>query len=305
MVEYINKKQIQGLLPKRPDDSNKGTFGKILNIAGSRNYTGAAYLSSLAALKIGAGYVTLACPKSISPIIASMLPEVTFIPLEETEIGSINNNNSIDNLYTYNVLSVGCGITTNDKTREFAFKIINELNRNQKVIIDADGINILANHKGEIPLKNVIITPHPKELSRLLNVSVEEIITNREKYARITSQTYECITVLKGHNSIVTNGEKIFINSSGSSALAKAGTGDVLTGVIAGLLAQKMRPFEAAILGTFLHGLAGDYAEDSLTKYSVLASDVIENIPNAINDILIEERNVTRKNKRTSTKNKR
>lgn len=289
MANNINRKIVQGLLPKRPEDSNKGTFGKILNISGSKNYTGAAYLSSLAALKIGAGYVTLACPKSISSIIATMLPEITFLPLEETNIGSISRNNSIPDLYTYNVLSLGCGITTNEETREFAFKIINELNRNQKVIIDADGINILANHKGEISLKNAVITPHPKELSRLLNVSVEEIITNREKYARITSQTYECITVLKGHNSIVTNGEKILKNKSGSSALAKAGTGDVLTGIIAGLLAQNMKPFDAAILGTFLHGLAGDYAKEDLTKYSVLATDVIKYLPFAIKEVLIEE----------------
>ena len=115
------------------------------------------------------------------------------------------------------------------------------------------------------------------------------LANNREKYARITSQTYECITVLKGHHSIVTNGETILINMTGSSALAKAGTGDVLTGLIAGLLAQRMKPFEAAILGTYIHGLAGDFAAKDLTKYSVLASDVIEYFPLAINSILLDE----------------
>lgn len=295
MANYINKKSILGLLPDRPEESNKGTFGKILNIAGSRKYTGAAYLSSRAALKIGAGYVALASPRSIEQIIATMLPEVTFIPLDETATGSICEKNSIDDLYTYNVISIGCGITTNEETRKFTFNIINELNINQKVIIDADGINILANHKGEISLKNAIITPHPKELSRLLNVPVEEIVTNREKYARITSQTYECITVLKGHNSIVTNGEKILVNKTGSSALAKAGTGDVLTGIIAGLLAQNMKPFDAAILGTYLHGLSGDYAQNDLTKYSVLASDVISYLPYAIKEVLTEEQQCHKK----------
>lgn len=289
MANNIDRKAVQGLLPVRPEDSNKGTFGKVLNIAGSRNLTGAAYLSSLAALKIGAGYVTLACPQSIIQIIATMLPEVTFLPLEETENGSISKTNSIKDLYQYNVISIGCGITTNKETKSFVFDILNGLNKTQKVIIDADGINILANHKGEISLKNAIITPHPKELSRLLNVPLEEIVTNREKYARITSQTYECITVLKGHNSIVTNGEVILYNKSGSSALAKAGTGDVLTGIIAGLLAQKMKPFEAAILGTFLHGLSGEYAQNDLTKYSVLATDVIKYLPNAINEIINED----------------
>lgn len=289
MANNIDKKVVQGLLPARPEDSNKGTFGKVLNIAGSKNLTGAAYLSSLAALKIGAGYVTLACPQSIIQIIATMLPEVTFLPLEETDSGSISKSNSIKDLYQYGVISIGCGITTNKETKSFVFDILNGLNKTQKVIIDADGINILANHKGEISLKNTIITPHPKELSRLLNVPLEEIVTNREKYARITSQTYECITVLKGHNSIVTNGEVILYNKSGSSALAKAGTGDVLTGIIAGLLAQKMQPFEAAILGTFLHGLAGEFAQNELTKYSVLASDVIKYLPCAINEIINED----------------
>lgn len=289
MVNYINKKIIRGLLPHRPENSNKGTFGKVLNIAGSKNYIGAAHLSSLSALKIGAGYVSLACPKSIIPIIASTLHEVTFIPLTETYEGAISSENKIHDIYEYNVVSIGCGITTNDETRRFSFNLINELNTTQKVIIDADGINMLANHKGEISLKNAIITPHPKELSRLLNVPVEEIVNNREKYARITSQTYECITVLKGYHSIVTNGETILINMTGSSALAKAGTGDVLTGLIAGLLAQRMKPFEAAILGTYIHGLAGDFAAKDLTKYSVLASDVIEYFPLALNSILLDE----------------
>ena len=289
MANYIDKKLAQKLLPIRSEDSNKGTFGKILNIAGSKNYTGAAYLSSLAALKIGAGYVSLACPKSITPIIASMLPEITHIPLEETNIGSISENNEIKDLNSYNVIAIGCGITTNEETRNFALQIIDKHNINQKMIVDADGINILANKKSEISLKNTVITPHPKELSRLLNVTLEEIITNREKYARITSQTYECITVLKGHNSIVTNGDKIFVNETGSSALAKAGTGDVLTGIIAGLLAQKMEPLDAAILGTYIHGLSGDYAAEDLTKYSVLATNVIEYLPFAINEIMVEE----------------
>lgn len=289
MVNYIDKKSVKGLLPDRPEDSNKGTFGKVLNIAGSKNLIGAAFLSSKSALKIGAGYVTLACPQSIIQTIATMLPEVTFNPLDETDIGSISKNNEIKELYQYNVISIGCGITTNKETKAFMFNVLNKLNKTQKVVIDADGINILANHKGEISLKNAIITPHPKELSRLLNVPLEEIVTNREKYARITSQTYECITVLKGHNTIVTNGEAILYNKSGSSALAKAGTGDVLTGIIAGLLAQKMKPFEAAILGVFLHGLAGDYAKDELTKYSVLASDIIKYLPYAINEILKED----------------
>ncbi len=289
MVKVINKKLVFGKLPQRPEDSNKGTFGRVLNVAGSANYSGAAYLSSVAALKIGAGYLRLACPDVIIPVIASMTPEITFEPLTSTKNGVIASDNKIKDLFSYDVISIGCGISTDEETRDFLFSFLNELNARQKVVIDADGINILAGHKGEISLKNIVITPHPKELSRLLNVSMEEIIDNREKYARITSQTFECITVLKGHKTIVTDGEKIFINSSGNSALAKAGSGDVLTGFISGLLAQKMLPIDAAVLGVFLHGLAGDIASEDFTKYSVFASDIIDYLPFAIKELIADD----------------
>ena len=222
-------------------------------------------------------------------MIAAKAPELTFCHLVANSDGSIAEYNSIPNLQNYDVVSIGCGITDCDDTKKFVFNLLNHLSLIQKVVIDADGINILSNHKGEISLKNSIITPHPGELSRLLNVSVDEINNNREKYARITSQTYECITVLKGHETIITDGQKIFVNKSGSSALAKAGTGDVLTGIIAGLLAQRLAPLDAAIIGVYLHGLAGDIAVHDLTKYSVLASDIINYLPFAISKIITED----------------
>ena len=286
MANEINIKLASKLLPERTDNSHKGTFGKILNIAGSRMYSGAALLSSLSALKVGAGYVSLACIEEIIDRIASLSPEITFIPLKSTNKGTISNNNEIENLYTYDVISIGCGLTTNNETMDFTKDFLKQINKKQKLIIDADGINILANFKDGTHLKNAIITPHPKELARLLNVSVAEIVDNRKKYARITSQTFECITILKGHNSIITDGEKVYQNTTGNSALAKAGSGDVLTGIIAGLLAQKMELLEAGILGTYLHGLAGDIASKDLTKYSVLATDVIKYIPQAIKEII-------------------
>ena len=289
MANLINLKQILSLIPERDDNSNKSTFGKILNVAGSSSFSGAALLSSKSALKIGAGYVVLACPNDIIPRIVPALPEVTYIPLKTDNGNSISSDNSIPNLFEYSVLSFGCGLTTEFGVQTFLLKLLNEVNSTQKVLIDADGINILSMHKGEFSVKNSIITPHPKELARLLNVSLSEIVENREKYARITSQTFECITVLKGNNTIVTDGEKIFVNPTGNSALAKAGTGDVLTGIISGLMAQRLSPFDAAILGVYIHGLAGDIASEDYTKYSVLASDVIDYIPVALNEILLGE----------------
>lgn len=289
MANNINKKFISTLLPKRTQNSNKSTYGRILNIAGSAFYPGAAYLSSVSALRIGAGYVSLACIPQLINVISSMAPEITYLPLNSSSIGCIDSNNNIKDLSSYNVISLGCGITTNESTKKFILELISLINERQRLIIDADGINIIAMNKSNIYLKNAIITPHPKELSRLLNVSVAEINDNREKYARITSQTYECITVLKGNQTIVTNGEKIYINQSGNSALAKAGTGDVLTGIIAGLAAQKLSPLDAALAGVFIHGLSGDIASSDMTEYSVLASDVIEYIPFALKEIITEE----------------
>ena len=289
MANNINKKFISTLLPKRTQNSNKSTYGRILNIAGSAFYPGAAYLSSVSALRIGAGYVSLACIPQLINVISSMAPEITYLPLNSSSIGCIDSNNNIKDLSSYNVISLGCGITTNESTKKFILELISLINERQRLIIDADGINIIAMNKSNIYLKNAIITPHPKELSRLLNVSVAEINDNREKYARITSQTYECITVLKGNQTIVTNGEKIYINQSGNSALAKAGTGDVLTGIIAGLAAQKLSPLDAALAGVFIHGLSGDIASSDMTEYSVLASDIIDYIPFALKEIITEE----------------
>ena len=289
MAEKIDAKLVSPFLPERDDNSNKGTYGKILNIAGSRQFSGAAFLSSKSALRIGAGYVSLACPDEIVSRIAPSLPEITYCPLKTSIEGSISSENVILDLHNYDVLSIGCGLTTSIDTQKFLISLINKVNSRQKLIIDADGINIFALHRNELSLKNSIITPHPKELSRLLNVSLAEVNDNREKYARITSQTFECITVLKGHNTIVTNGDKIYTNTTGNSALAKAGTGDVLTGIIAGLLSQKVPSYQAAMLGVYLHGLAGDIASEDYTRYSVLASDVIEYIPFAISELLDNE----------------
>ena len=289
MVDYINKKLVTGMAPKRAQNSNKMTFGKVLNITGSANYRGAAFLSSLSALRSGAGYVTLAAVKEVVDSVSCMTPDLVYLTLKSNNNGGIAEDNVIKDLTSYNVISLGCGISTDESVKTFLINLLSHISPSQMLVIDADGINLLSSSKCNIPSKNAIITPHPKELSRLLNVSTEEVNMNREKYARITSQTYDCITVLKGHGTIVTNGDKIYVNKSGNSALAKAGTGDVLTGAIAGLLAQKMDPFNAAILGVYLHGLAGDIASSYLTQYGVLASDVVDYLPFAFNQVLTSE----------------
>lgn len=289
MVEYIKKDIVRKIFPVRDDNSNKGSFAKVLNIAGSTNYSGAAFLSSVSALKTGAGFVSLACPDVIINRIAPSMPEVTYIQLETAKEGCISENNSTDFVKNYDIISIGCGLSVNENTVNYLKKLLPEISNEKKLIIDADGINILAKLNDNFVLKNAIITPHPMELSRLLNVDIKEILDNREKYARITAEKFECVTVLKGHNTIITDGNNLFINTSGNSALAKAGSGDVLTGIIAGMLSQHLTLLEAAKVGVFLHGLAGEIASEDLTKYSVLASDVINYIPFAIQDIISDE----------------
>ncbi len=262
-------------LPQRPENSNKGTFGKILNVSGSEYMTGAAYLSSVSALKVGGGYVELASHENALRVAASHTPEIVLAPTNK--IPEVINNST--------VLLIGCGLSTTDEAVNL-FKNTISLAKNLPTVIDADGLNILAKNYVELP-PNTILTPHPKEASRLLNCSLEEVLSDMELSAKRICKQYNCIAVLKSHKTIVTSQDgKIYHNNTGNSALAKAGSGDVLAGMIAGLLAQKMQPFDAAVLGVYLHGLAGDLAKKDLTAYGVLASDTVRYIPYAIMSII-------------------
>lgn len=256
-------------LPTRNENSNKGTFGKVLNISGSKYMWGAALLSSLSALKIGAGYVVLASDEEVLNRIN--VPEIVLAPL--SKISELDAS----------VLLIGCGLST---SRKEIFETA--ISRNIPKVIDADGLNMLAQMNLKLD-NNTILTPHPKEASRLLGCSLDKVLDNLEQSARKICEKYNCITVLKSHRTIVTDGEKIYYNTTGNSALAKAGSGDVLAGMIAGLLAQGSTPYEASCLGVYLHGLAGDLAKNDLTAYGVLASDTIRYIPYAIKNLLTKE----------------
>ena len=262
-------------LPERSENSNKGTFGKILNVSGSEYMTGAAYLSSLSALKIGAGYVELASHENALKVTASLTPEIVLAPV--SQIPEIIKNST--------VLLIGCGLSTTSEAVNL-FKNTIQLAKDLPTVIDADGLNILSENNVELPT-NTILTPHPKEASRLLNCRLDEVLSDMEQSAKKISEKYNCVTVLKSHNTIVTSQDgQIYYNKTGNSALAKAGSGDVLAGIIAGLLAQKMNNFDAAVLGVYLHGLAGDFAKEDLTAYSVLATDTVRYIPYAIKFLL-------------------
>ena len=279
----IELKDILKDFPKRQQDSHKGSFGKILNIAGSKFYAGAAILSSLAALKTGAGYVTLACPDTISASINAYSPDITIFPLKSADGISISPENIeilTKKAEEFDVISIGSGLSQTDDVKNFVIHFLQNVKK--PIIIDADGLNTISEQKEKKLPKNSIITPHPKELSRLLYLPVDEIQSDREKYAKLAAKNLKTIVVLKGHRTIVTDGEKTYINASGNSALAKAGSGDVLTGMIAGILAQNKNLFSAAALGVYLHGKVGEAGSEEQSEYGLLASEIIKYIPKAI-----------------------
>lgn len=264
-------------MPYREQNSNKGTFGKVLNFAGSKNYIGAAYLSSAAVLKSGAGYVALSTEKNIISAVSKLLPDAVFL----------SRNEGLNNINNFNVVLLGCGLGQTINSKRLFKEVVNRAVKfNKNLLIDADGLNILAKNNIRLP-QNTVITPHPAEAARLLGVEVNDVLGDLENSAKKLSEKYNCVTVLKTHRTIVCNFEgSIYKNEHGNSALAKAGTGDVLAGIISALIAQKMECFEAAKLGVYLHSRAGEIASDELTEYSVLASELIKYLPAAIKEII-------------------
>lgn len=308
-MEY-NKEYLKSILPKRPENSHKGTFGHVLNIAGSGFYIGAAYFSSIAPLKVGCGRITLASVKPVSEAISSLSPDIILMPLDETKektIASKSINKLEKVLINYDVVSLGCGLSTNKDTVKFFAKLIKVLsNLEIPVVIDADGLNILAlrhcetlsggfitkyspkqscAHKHLPP--NTILTPHPLELSRLMKVGVENILSEPESWVKKCCEKYQCTTVLKLHETLIADNKGNFYeNKTGNTALSHGGSGDVLCGMITGFLAQGLDCFEASVLGVYLHGVAAEFASSDLTEYSTLSSDLLKYIPKAIKTIL-------------------
>ncbi|MBR1618125.1 NAD(P)H-hydrate dehydratase [bacterium] len=291
-IKIVGKDLIAENIPLRDNNSHKGTFGHVLNIAGSPMYPGAAYLSSVSALKVGAGQCTLASSEDVVGIMSCNSPDITYINLGQSKYGTIPKSalKILDTLEGFDAVSIGCGLSMNDEVGDF---VINFLKHHKEsycpIIIDADALNIAAERKFcDFPM-NSIITPHPAELARLMGVSVKEIQQNRARWAWEACRKYDCMVILKGHETIISVPTgRVYLNRTGNSALAKAGTGDVLTGMIAGLCAQidVNKSEEAAYIAVFIHGVAGELAAKNQTEYGVLASDLLRYIPQAFKIIL-------------------
>lgn len=272
-------------LPKRKSSANKGSFGKLLNIAGSSCYRGAALLSSRAALRIGTGLVTLASVKECADACAVSLPECVFNVLPQNEKGFIDKScvwELEQRLKNATAVSLGCGIGNTSDGIEIVDFVLK--NTNCPIILDADGINCLKNNINVLkdnsrPKAPLIMTPHPGEFARLTGKTAAEIQWDRLNLARSFACEYNVILLLKGENTIIAAPDgRVYINGSGNNALAKAGCGDVLTGIIAGLAAQGTDPFYAAVLGAYLHGKAADSIVKRKNPACVLASEVAEEL---------------------------
>ncbi len=273
-------------LPPRPREGHKGTFGTVLVAAGSPGMAGAAGLCARAVLRSGAGLCKVACPEPAQPLVAVIAPGATSIPLE-TETGFFQEahvQRVLQEAASAGTLAVGPGIGRGPGQERFMGRVIRETT--VPTVVDADGLNALEGAALE-PLKRpegagpLVLTPHPGEAARLLSSTSREIQKDRTGAALKLAQWCQGVCLLKGAGTIVTDGTRVYVNETGNPGMATGGSGDVLTGILAALLAQGMKPFEAAVLGAWLHGRAGDLGAARLGPWSLTAEDLLEDLPRA------------------------
>ncbi len=290
-LELITEKRISKskIFEKRKRDSHKGDYGHVLIIGGSIGKTGAAVLAGLSVLKAGAALVTVATPKSCLPIIASSAPELMTFPLDETEDGTISSS-SLQSALKFaedkDAVVLGPGITTNPSTVEFVLEFIKNIQI--PTIIDADGINSIATFPSIVRGKsNIALTPHPGELGRVLKITPRDILNNRVEIVRHFAMENYCYLVLKGWRTLISEPKgSVYVNPTGNPGMATGGSGDVLSGILGGFLAQTGDILESLILGVYLHGLSGDIGAERKGEISLTAMDILENLPNAIGRFL-------------------
>jgi NAD(P)H-hydrate epimerase len=289
-TELITHDWVKQVLPVRPAGANKGSFGKVFTVAGSVNYIGAAYLACMGAARVGAGLVTLSTAASLHSVLAAKLVETTHVPLPEAEQGIIART-AVDVLQQwlpqYQVLLMGCGLGQHNDVMEFVKSALFDLpqSRSLPLVLDADALNTLAQipdwwHKLE---GNAILTPHPGEMMRLTGISLQDIQVNRLAVAQQAAIDWQKTVVLKGAYTIIASPDgRSKISPVAHAGLATAGTGDVLAGVIAGLIAQGLPLFDAAACGVYLHGRAAVLAGEQIGMAGMLAGDLLPALPGVI-----------------------
>lgn len=284
-LEYtVGEKEIGKMLPERPENSNKGTFGNALIIAGSKNMPGAAKIASAGAIRCGAGLVTLAFPDAAYNAIAPSVTEQVILPCKSNDSGTFSQNafdEILEKAKKCSSVLIGCGMVLNTDTRRLINRIIREIE--VPLVIDADGLNAAAKNPYILSeaKAHVILTPHPGEMSRLTGKTVEEIIANPWEIAKEFADKYNCTVILKGANTVIASCgcKEIYVNTTGNSGLAKGGSGDLLAGMLVSLLAQGMKPIDAAVTAVYIHGDCADEVAMFSSERGMTVSDMISYLP--------------------------
>ena len=280
------------MLAKRPVDAHKGTFGKVLIVGGSVSFSGAPALAGRAALRSGAGLVRVAVPQSIQAIVAGLEPCYTTIGLsdDKRQLSSKAVSELMKHLTDNDVVAFGPGIGTGSGVKDVLFSLLAV--EGLKLVIDADGLNVLSQCGGpggwlEKKKADVVLTPHPGEMARLWkSIFREPMPEDRSECAGRFAEKTGCVVVLKGAKTVVTDGEKQHVNTTGNPGMATAGSGDVLTGMIGALTGQELSLFDASVLGVYSHGFAGDVASVVHGQVGMMATDIIENLHTAFAQVM-------------------
>ena len=292
-LNVITPREIAPLIVPRPRDSNKAMYGHVLVVGGSLGKTGAAAMAGFSALRAGAGLATVAAPQSVLGVIAGYHPELMTEPLEDTAAGTIASRalkgfEQIAEKKT--LLAIGPGMSRHPETSEFVRNVVQQ--SKTPIVLDADGLNAFEGRAGELNGRGrtLVLTPHPGEMARLAGLGTAAIQRDRINVARSFAREYGLILVLKGDRTIVANADgEVWVNTTGNPGMATGGTGDILTGIVAGMLAQNpKREFEAVLAAVYLHGLAGDIARESLGEHSLVATDLVKTLPEAFSRVRSE-----------------
>jgi hydroxyethylthiazole kinase-like uncharacterized protein yjeF len=287
-LELLVADGLRPLVQPRARDAHKGDFGRVLIVAGSVGRTGAAHLAAMGALRSGAGLVTVATPRSCQPVVAALGCEYLTEPLDETPTGTIDYT-ALDRVLELpsDVIALGPGLGTNPATAAFVHGILEAAP--QPLVLDADALTVLADDPDRLTARrarDLVITPHPGEMGRLIGQSADAVQAERVECARRFATRHRAVVILKGYRTLVaTPSGKVFVNPTGNPGLATGGTGDILTGMVAAWLAQLRDAEAASKLAVYLHGLAGDLAEDDEGEVAMTASDVVGRLGDAVREL--------------------
>jgi NAD(P)H-hydrate epimerase len=296
-VDLLTRASMRECITPRTADTHKGDYGRVLVIAGSRGKTGAAHLAAVGALRSGAGLVTVATSRCCQDVVAALGPEYMTEGIEERGDEGLEPD-AVDRILELarDVIAIGPGLGTAPATREFIKRVVDRAT--MPVVVDADGLNAFADDPDRLSERegrDLIITPHPGEMARLLGMSTDEVQASRIEIARNFAAAHHCYVVLKGHRTLIaTPDEKVFINPTGNPGMATGGTGDVLTGMIAAWLAQLLDAEAACKLGVYLHGMAGDLAEADEGEAAMTSVDLAGHLGDAVAELTARRKVVNR-----------